>query len=102
MNPAPRPETGSLLIVQRIEDQGPIAVELPCGCVLVYQRWLGRPEAPPLRVSDILVVDDAGVGGVSARPSIGGADIAIEWRYADSQAERLPASPRSSSASTWM
>jgi hypothetical protein len=81
MSPPPRPETGTLLIVQRVEEGGPVAVELPCGCVLVYRLWLGRPGAPPLRVSDILVVDDAGVGGVSARPSIGGADAEASMYY---------------------
>ena len=81
MSTAPRPETGALLIVQRAEEGGPVAVELPCSCVLVYRLWLGRPEAPPLRVSDILVVDDAGVGGVSARPSIGGADAEASMYY---------------------
>jgi hypothetical protein len=71
MNPAPRPETGSLLIVQRVEKRGPIAVELTCGCVLVYQRWLRESGALPLRVADILLVVSADADRVSLRPSIG-------------------------------
>jgi hypothetical protein len=71
MNPAPRPETGSLLIVQRIEDQGPIAVELACGCVLVYQRWLHESGALPPRVADILLVVSADADRVSLCQSLG-------------------------------
>lgn len=71
MNPAPRPETGTLLIVQRVKKRGPIAVELACGCVLLYQRWLRESGALPLRVADILLVVSADAERVSLRQSLG-------------------------------
>jgi hypothetical protein len=69
MSTTPRPEPGSLLIIQWVEEGGPVAVEVACGCVMVYRGYVRR-QAPPLRVSDILVVHDASMGSVAARSSI--------------------------------
>jgi hypothetical protein len=74
MSTAPRPETGTLLIAQRVEEGGRVAVELVCGCVLVYQHWLRESGSPPLRVSDILSVTKAGADGVLVHPSTAGAE----------------------------
>jgi hypothetical protein len=71
MTTAPRPDVGTLVIVQRVQEGGPVAVELACRCVLAYGRWLRESRARSLQTSDILSVTKAHADGVMTQPSSG-------------------------------